>query len=154
MNADLAALLRAVVATLRDDVRPHVGDEQARIQLAAVLDIVGKLEGMTAWAAEALHEQAHALQAGCAAVEARARGEGLRVPPPAEGGTASELVRAEGRIAQLTDWLFAQQQLDASLRTELDAMLRQALREQLLAERKRIPLTDFASMSAGGRRDD
>ena len=154
MNADLSALFSAVMAALREDVRPHVADEQARIQLAAVLDILGKLQGMTAWAPDALHQQAQVLQAGCEAFEARAAQGGVPVPAAAEGD-APELVRAERRIEQLTDWLFAQDRLDAPLCAELDALLRATLRQQLVAERKRIPLTDFASMSAGGgKRDD
>lgn len=155
MNADLAALIRAVTSTLRDGVRPHVADEQARIQLAAVLDVLGKLEGMAAWAPDALAQQAQVLAAGCAAFEARAAQAGLPLPPPDGGESAPDLARAERRAVQLTDWLFAQDGLDAALHAELDALLRQALRQQLLAERKRIPLTDFASMSAGGsRRED
>jgi hypothetical protein len=154
MNAELQALFRAVITTLREDVRPQVADEQARIQLAAVLDILGKLQGMTAWAPDALQQQAQALQAGAEAFEARARRDGVQVPPAADAD-APDLVRAEQRMEQLTDWLFAQDSLDASLRAELDGLLRGALRQQLVAERKRIPLTDFASMSAGGgKRDD
>jgi hypothetical protein len=154
MNADLSALLRAVALALREDVRPHVADEQARIQLAAALDVLGKLEGMAAWAPDALRQQAQLLQAGCAAFEARVAQAGLRLPAPAEA-QAPELQRAEQRIAQLTDWLFAQPDLAAPLRAELDALLRDALRQQLVAQRKRIPLTDFAAMSSGGgRRDD
>jgi ssDNA-binding replication factor A large subunit len=91
MNAELQALLRAVVTTLREDVRPHVQDEQARIQLAAVFDVLGKLEGMTAWAPDALRQQAQALQAGAQAFEARAAQADLRLPAANASADAPEL---------------------------------------------------------------
>ena len=150
MNTDLSALFRTVITVLNDEVRPKVSDEQVRIQLAAVVDILGKLQGMTAWAPDAMQQQAQALQAGCQSFEALATQAGLTLPAPVVCN-ADELGRVEQRLVQLTDWLFAHKDMDESLRTELDMLLCDAMRQQLLAERKRIPLTDFASMSAGGK---
>lgn len=150
MNAELSSLFRTVITVLNDEVWPEVSDEQVRIQLAAVVDILGKLQGMTAWAPDALQQQAQALQAGCQSFEALATKAGLTLPAPVEGD-ADELWRIEQRLVQLTDWLFAHKDMAEPLRTKLDMLLRDAMRQQLLAERKRIPLTDFASMSAGGK---
>lgn len=150
MNTELSSLFRTVITVLNDEVRPEVSDEQVRIQLAAAVDILGKLQGMTAWAPDALQQQAQALQAGCRSFEVLATQAGLTLPVPVVGD-ADELGRAEKRLVQLTDWLFAHKDMAEPLRTELDVLLRDAMRQQLLAERKRIPLTDFASMSAGGK---
>ena len=52
-------------------------------------------------------------------------------------------------MRRLIDWLDASGgSLDGTVRGELDAILRLALREQLRVERKRIPLTDFGAMTA------
>ena len=53
---------------------------------------------------------------------------------------------------QLTDWLFdAGATLARPLQAELDAILRQAMREQLIIQRKLIPLTDFGAMTSATR---
>ena len=147
MNSELLALFRSMIASLHANVRPHVASEHARLQLAAVLDVLGKLQGMTCWSPDALHEQAEALQAGTRAFEAHAAEACVELPVPPQGGPGG-LPRAEARAVQLADWLFENPTLPAPLRTELDALLRAALRQQLLAERKRTPLTDFSAMTA------
>lgn len=147
MNTDLASLIEALRRALNDAVAPELRSDHARGQLAAVHDILGKLAGMTVWDPEAQQAQARALQAGSDAFVACAVGAGL-APPPGEGGT--DLPGAEARIRALTDWLDQQEAaLPAPLAAELDTLLRQALREQLRIDRKRIPLTDFSAMTAG-----
>ncbi len=151
MNTDLARLIEALRRALNDAVAPELSSDHARGQLAAVHDILGKLAGMTVWDPQALQAQAAALRSGNQAFEARVAEAGLTLPM---GDGGADLPGAEARTRALTDWLDQQNAaLPAPLAAELDAILRQALREQLRIERKRIPLTDFSAMTAGAAPD-
>ncbi|MBL0918635.1 MAG: hypothetical protein IBJ14_08035 [Hydrogenophaga sp.] len=151
MNTDLARLIEALRRALNDAVAPELSSDHARGQLAAVHDILGKLAGMTVWDPQALQAQAAALRSGNLAFEARAADAGLTLPA---GDAGTDLPGAEARTRALTDWLDQQgAALPAPLAAELDAILCQALREQLRIERKRIPLTDFSAMTAGAAPD-
>lgn len=149
MNTDLASLIEALRRALDQAVAPELRSDHARGQLAAVHDILGKLAGMTVWDPEAQQAQARALLGGSETFVACASRAGLTPPP---GGAGTDLPGAEARIRTLTDWLDQQEAaLPAPLTDELDAILRQTLREQLRIDRKRIPLTDFSAMTAGAK---
>lgn len=152
MNFSLVALLQGARRALAEDVMPETTSDHARAQLAGVLDILGKLEGMVVWSPEAQAQQLVALKRGCEAFVARAAQAGESAPAFAADVTAGiddQLRVAEAQIMRLTGWLFdASRTLDANARGELDAILRNVMREQLRVERKMIPLTDFASMTA------
>lgn len=148
MNTDLAKLIEALRRALNDAVAPELSSDHARGQLAAVHDILGKLAGMTVWDPRALEAQARALQEGHQRFAAHAAQAGLAVP--AAGDAGADLPSEEARTRQLTDWLDQQKpHVPAPLAAELDAILREAMREQLRIERKRIPLTDFSVMTSG-----
>ncbi|WP_439589019.1 hypothetical protein [Hydrogenophaga sp.] len=152
MNTDLAKLIEALRRALNDAVAPELSSDHARGQLAAVHDILGKLAGMTVWDPRALEAQAQALREGHERFAAHAAQAGLTVPAADNAGT--DLTSEEARNRQLTDWLDQQEpHVPAPLAAELDAILRQALREQLRIERKRIPLTDFSAMTSGASQD-
>ena len=53
MNGSLPALVEALRRALREEVAPDVAGDHARTQLAAVVDILGKLEAMIVWSPEA-----------------------------------------------------------------------------------------------------
>jgi len=152
MNFSLAALFQGARRALTEGVLPDTTSDHARAQLAGVLDILGKLEGMVVWSPQAQAQQLVALKHGCGAFAARAAEASEAVPAftAVEGaGIDDELRAAEAQVMQLTNWLFdSSRVLDANVREELDAILRDAMREQLRVERKMIPLTDFASMTA------
>ncbi|NPC54980.1 hypothetical protein [Caenimonas soli] len=152
MNFSLTALFQGARRALAEDVLPATTSDHARTQLAGVLDILGKLEGMVVWSPEAQQRQLDALLRGCAAFAAHAAKAGEVTPAFAQGSNAGideQLRVAEAQVMRLTDWLFnPTRTLDANARRELDAILREAMREQLRVERKMIPLTDFASMTA------
>ncbi|OGA58423.1 MAG: hypothetical protein A2710_23555 [Burkholderiales bacterium RIFCSPHIGHO2_01_FULL_64_960] len=151
MNTDLARLIKALRRALNDAVAPELNSDHARGQLAAVHDILGKLAGMVVWDPQALKAQTQALAEGNQAFAARAAQAGLALPAC---GSGTDLAGAETRTRQLTDWLDRQEAvLPAPLAAELDAILRQTLREQLRIERKRIPLTDFSAMTSGAAND-
>lgn len=150
MTDDLPRLIEALRRALEQSVAPELQSDFARGQLAAVHDILGKLAGMTVWDPAARSAQAEALRAGLGRLEARAAQAGQRLPPAARSPDADQLAAAEARVRQLVDWLDASaEDLGPALHAELDAIVRQALREQLLVERRRIPLTDFGAMTAG-----
>jgi hypothetical protein len=158
MNTELSPLIEALRRALRESVAPELQTDFARGQLAAVLDILGKLAEMTVWDPVVLRAQVHALRTGCERFEAVARdaGEALplfEVPRDAE---PEVLLRAwEARTRSLDSWLDGRLGVLAEdLATELDAILRQALRSQLLVQRERIPLTDFGAMTAATSRKD
>lgn len=151
MNTDLAQLIKALRRALNDTVAPELSSDHARGQLAAVRDILGKLAGMTVWDPQALQAQVQALEEGNEAFAARATQAGLALPAGVPG---TDLAIAQARTRQLTDWLDRQEpRLPTPLAAELDAILRQTLRDQLRIERKRIPLTDFSAMTSGAAND-
>jgi hypothetical protein len=182
MNLSLAELLAGMRRALDDDVRPDVSSDHARVQLAAVVDALGKLERLTSWSPDLLREQWQALQSGCAAIALRARQAGLVLPASCSNrmiteveadsiaGAKSPLSRnvsqalsqadlersvsdSEQQLKALCDWLFEPgHRLPMELHRELDAMLQVTLRDALLAERKRVSRADFTSMTSTGAR--
>lgn len=152
MNFSLAALFRGARNALAEGVMPETTSDHARAQLAGVLDILGKLEGMVVWSPQAQAQQLAALRHGCDAFAAHAAQAGEPAPaftPDERADIEDQLRAAEEQVMRLTDWLFdPSRTLDESARKELDAILRDAMREQLRVERKMIPLTDFASMTS------
>lgn len=151
MNTDLSRLIEALRRALSDSVAPELSSDFARGQLAAVHDILGKLAGMTVWDPQALQAQAQALNEGNQRFAECAARAGVALPA---GGDAAGLDAAQARVRELTDWLDANgAALSPGPLIELDAILRQALREQLRVERQRIPLTDFSAMTAAAPKD-
>ncbi len=155
MNIALSALIEALRRSLADNVQPELTTDHARGQMAAVLDILGKIERMAVWSPAAAAQQAQVLDEACAAFEARAAQAGVELAPAephAADSAEARLHAAEARVMHLTDWLFdAGAALPGPLRDELDALLRQAMRQQLIIQRKLIPLTDFGAMTAAAR---
>lgn len=151
MNTDLARLIEALRRTLNGAVAAELSSDLARGQLAAVHDILGKLAGMVVWDPQALQAQAEALREGHARFAECAARAGIALPML--GGTV-DLSGAQARTRELTDWLDEHgPTLPAELGTELNAILRHALREQLRVERQRIPLTDFSAMTTATPKD-
>jgi hypothetical protein len=157
MNIGLSHLIEALRRSLQDDVQPELTSDHARGQLAAALDVLGKLERMAVWSPDAAAQQAQVLADGCAAFRVRAAQARVALPVPAsvpEAAPASAaaeqaLLSAEAHLMQLTDWLFdSGAGLADPARADLHAILRRTLRQQLLIQRKQIPLTDFGAMTA------
>jgi len=57
MNFSLAALFQGARRALAEGVMPETTSDHARAQLAGVLDILGKLEGMVVWSPQAQAQQ-------------------------------------------------------------------------------------------------
>lgn len=151
MNIDLARLIEALRRALNDSIEPELNSDYARGQLAAVHDILGKLVGMTVWDPQALRAQAEALNAGIQRFTECAACAGVTLP---RHEASSDLSTVQRRTRELTDWLDEQGTLlPPDLQAQLDAILRQMLREQLRVERQRTPLTDFSAMTAAATKD-
>lgn len=155
MNIELPKLIEALRRTLQDNVLPELRTDHARGQLAAVQDVLGKLERMAVWSPDTAAQQSRVLAEGCATFLARLARAGVELAPPASGpgGTAHEmLLAAEAQVMHLTDWLFdAGAGLPPPVHAELDGILRQTLRDQLTLQRKLIPLTDFGAMTSAAK---
>jgi hypothetical protein len=152
MNISLCQLTQALRRTLEENVKPELQTDHARSQLAAVQDILGKLERMAVWSPDVQAQQVHVLVQACANFKATALrlGVDLRLPDALLSETDGASLRdAEVQLMQLTDWLFDfGARLARPIYSELDRILRQALREQLVIQRKLIPLTDFGAMTS------
>jgi len=152
MNIALSQLVQALRRTLDDNVLPELHTDHARGQLAAVQDILGKLETMAVWSPDAMAQQIAVLLQACAdfrAAVARA-GVDLCLPyTPLASGDDDTMLNAQAQLINLSDWLFdAGANLARPIQAELNAILLQAMREQLFIQRKLIPLTDFGAMTS------
>ena len=147
MSGTVASLLQAVRRSLREAVQPELSSDHARSQLAGAADILSKLEKMTDWSAAMRCEEQHALEDGISAVMQRAAAKGIVLPPPSDASSDNTLSASHARMRQLIDWSF-DANLEASVRREIDALLRRALRDAVAAQRRRVLPTDFSSMTA------
>jgi hypothetical protein len=146
MNSPLAPLVRSLSRALRESVLPELQSDHARTQLAGVLDILAKLESMSDWLSAMRDEEEAALRQGIDAIAARARQARVDAPPEGSHGTQA-LASAQQHARDIADWLL-DSELAPELGAELDGMLRASLRQAVLAQRRRIPRTDFSSMTA------
>ena len=155
MNISLCQLTLALRCALEENVKPELQTDYARSQLAAVQDILGKLERMAVWSPDVQAQQVNVLLQACADFKATAvrLGVDLRLPEALLSGTDGTSLRdAEAQLMQFTDWLFdSGETLARPINSELDRILRQALREQLVIQRKLIPLTDFGAMTSASQ---
>lgn len=151
MNAAVPELLRAAARVLRERVAPELRSDLARGQLAAVLDVLGKLERMTDWSSAIVDEEQAALDALAAQVETCLVGAGLAASPDPAGPGAVPVERARERVRALIDRAF-----DAvppgDLRERVDGLLRDGLRDAVAAERRHVPRMDFSAMT--GSKED
>jgi hypothetical protein len=152
MRQSLPELIHAARLALSEAVRPELTSDHAHAQLAGVLDILAKLERMVVWSPEALGRRLQKLQEGCDAFVVRLAEEGVSLPSyaPRPGASIEEAMLAgEERLMQLIDWMFEPgHSLSMEARRALDGILQQTLRQELVIERKLIPLTDFTAMSS------
>ncbi len=151
MNAALPELLQAIRRSLHDAVLPELSSDYARGQVASIEDILGKLERMVVWSPDAILKQAHVLREGCTAFLGRATREGLDLTGTTAtiDASAASLPALEAQLVRLTDWLFAAPpKLEAKATADQHAILREAMRQQLVIQRKLIPLTDFGAMTS------
>jgi hypothetical protein len=157
MRQSLPGLIKALCDNLQTEVLPDLGSDHARVQLAGVLDTLAKLAPMISWSPDSLHEQLASMQVGINDILERARQTGYSppecvMPDPSNIENQQALEHAvrhgEQVCADLTDWLFDSiHSLPATLHHELDARLRQTMRDALASERRLIAKADFTAMT-------
>ena len=152
MSLSLTRLFEGVVATLRADVIPHVGDAYARGQAVGVIDLLGHIAGRVEWAREpllqALQEKSRLLTR--VAVD-------LNEPPPAfsqapETLGSTELIAERARLdADICDAMTrAHARGDAAAREALALLIRHA-HDEATAAMKWTRKPQFGEMVSGKR---
>lgn len=146
MSIQVSSLLAVARQGLLQAVRPELHSDYARSQLAAVMDILSKLERMADWSSVIQREEREALDATAAAVQVHADSLGLASQMPAATAADDTVEASRDRARQLTDWVFETLPPGAA-RDEFDKRLREGLRNAVAAERRHVPRTDFSTMT-------
>jgi hypothetical protein len=156
MMNSLERLIEAVIATLRDNVIPHVADPYARGQAIGVIDLLNNIAPRLEWArsplAEAVTGQRKALVAARALLPSAPPG-GAQLDDTAlaaAGSTelAAERDRLDGEIADLLAWTQggeARGDVKAALAILFRHMHEEIAREMVMTKK---PL--FAEIAKGG----
>ncbi len=112
MNNSLSRLIDGMVATLRNEVIPHVEGDFARGQAFGVIYMLNSVKLRASWSNGFLVEQLRALEAASRALAEIADLKGAPLPDVrAPGGLpdAADLQalrdRGDGRMCELIDWL-------------------------------------------------
>ena len=155
MMNSLERLIEAVIATLRDNVIPHVGDPYARGQAIGVIDLLNNIAPRLEWAraplAEAVAERRKALAAARALVPSAPAGREVSDATSLAADSAAlaaERDRLDGEIADLLTWTQggkARGEVEAALAILLAHMHEEIAREMAMTKK---PL--FAEIAKGG----
>ena len=155
MNNSVAALCRALSASLRDDVMPKVDDAFARGQLAAAMYVLNNLERQAAWSPTVLSR--HIAQAETAITETRTAisALGLLPPPSLPVIRDAELQihrdAANTEICELFDWFADKATTGASTPAlrEIEKDLLERIAQTVLEEKRLVPPSMMREMSGG-----
>lgn len=159
MNQSLVGLLQATRRALRESVLPELDTDYARAQLAGAVDVLSKLELLVVWSPDVLRVRLAAIDAGSAAIIARAEAAGCTLPPsaprisPPQNQTELEQAVRSGEqwLIALCDWLFdPKNQLPANEREEIDTLLLDSMHGALAMERRLVTEANYSSMTAAG----
>ena len=158
MNNSLPRLIDGMCATLRSEVLTRLDDEFARGQVFGVINLLNTFKLRADWSTGFLIEQIASQQAALDGVAALlgdvpfAPAAGTPAAPTATPVAELLALRDDGnrRIGQWLDWLDRQR---ASLAPDAvangEALLRQAMRDELRIELRNAPRPLFAEMSSG-----
>lgn len=161
MNNSFARLIDGMNATLRSEVLSRLDDEFARGQVFGVINLLNTFKVRADWSAgfllEQLAVQRTALDGVAALMQGRPEAATLpALPPPGVPASVpiAELLAqrdsANRAIGDLLGWLDAQRaQLPAQVATDIEHLLRTAMRSELAIELKNSPRPLFAEMSSG-----
>jgi hypothetical protein len=138
----VASLCRALSASLRADVLPHLHDGYARGQLAAAIYALHNLESQASWSEEELAQRADRSEAALA--QARLGLERLGLPPraaqlPVASSAAARRDAADAAICVLFDWL-AERRAAGEMSAAMQAIERQLLDQaaEIVRHEKRL----------------
>jgi hypothetical protein len=158
MNNSLPRLIDGMIASLRQEIIPHIDSEFARGQAFGVIFILSCIRRRSSWSNEFLLEQIRALEEasrelGEVAVDL-AGAPRPAIVAPAEFATSAELerIRDEGdaRVCDLIDWLAQRRDgLPSTVVAKADATIRTYMRRQLQWEMKTSAKPMFDEISRG-----
>ena len=153
MNNSLPRLIDGMIATLREEVIPHVEGEFARGQAFGLIYMLNSIRLRADWSPAFVGEQL-AAQAELADKLAPLDVDAALLPLPMETGDvkAMEVRRDDNdrRVCALLDWLEAQrEQLDPLLAAAIDEALSDYMHRQLKWELKTSAKPMFAEISSG-----
>lgn len=158
MNNSFPRLIDGMCATLRKEVLSRLDDEFARGQVFGVINLLNTFKVRADWSVGFLSQQ---VQSQCDALDQIARlSEGCadfpalssRVAPQPITAGQLEVMRDDGnrQIGSLLVWLADHRaQLTVEVATEIERLLRQAMRTEIEIELKNSPRPLFAEMSSG-----
>lgn len=162
MNQSLPSVLDALKVVLRQEILPWLESEYARSQLYGVVDVLDKLANLAVWSPDVMRRQLAIIVEACKRFDQGLAALGQAGVPgelPDPGGAADQaqlehtLELANRRLVELTNRLYSDDAaIDGESRKELEALLREAIRDMVAEERRLIAPTDFAALSgaAGG----
>lgn len=156
MMNSLDRLMEALIATLRDNVIPHVADPYARGQAVGVIDLLNNIAPRVEWAraplAEAVRERRKALAAARALLPSAPAGgaenDEASLACANSAALAAERDRLDGEIADLLAWTRggeARGDVEAAL-----ALLLQHVHDALARETAMTRKPLFAEIAKGG----
>ncbi len=153
MNNSFPRLIDGMCATLRSEVLSRLDDEFARGQVFGVINLLNTFKVRADWSAGFLLQQ---IEAQCAALEGVAALLGqppVSLVKPAATPIAELLVlREEGNrriAARLAELDVARATLAPEVASQVERLLREAMRAELAIELKNSPRPLFAEMSSG-----
>lgn len=150
MNMSLDRLLEAMMATLRTDVIPHVGDPYARGQAIGVVDLLNNIGARIEWArapiAEAVEEKRRLLREAGVALPA-ARDE------PVAGTTADLLAQRDQLDMLICEKLESLSARDDAHARQALACLCQHAHDELTRQMQFVRKPLFAEIASGGGAD-
>lgn len=161
MNNSFARLVDGMCATLRSEVLTRLDDDFARGQVFGVINLLNTFKVRADWSAGFLLQQIAAQQLALQAVRDLAQGHGALPAGPAtpdiHATPVAELLAARDAgntaIAAWLQWLDTRPgTLAADTASQIEQLLRTAMRAEVDLELKHSPRPLFAQMSSG--RDD
>lgn len=154
MNNSLKRMIEGMVATLQQEVIPHLDTEFARGQAFGVIYMLKSIQLRATWSPDFVGEQIAAQLALREALESLLSGlEAPTLPQAAVDGASLQQLEAlrdqnEDRICALIAW-HGQAALDAVLSAAIERQLRIYMDRQLRHELQTSAKPMFAEMSSG-----
>lgn len=150
MNNSLERLVEGIVATLRTDVIPNVGDDYARGQAIGVIDLLNNIATRLEWERLPLLRALEARRSVIADV-GPALGMPVSVWPSVDGYASRELLgerdRLDAEICQLIARAFTLPGTEAVLKAQV--RLRQHMHDDIAEEMKLTRKPLFAEIAKG-----
>jgi hypothetical protein len=155
MNNSLDRLLSGMVATLREEVIPHVDSEYARGQAYGLIYMLNSIQLRASWSPEFLGVQVAAQYALADAIKPLVAG--LDAPPVPYRAMNSEVQALEvlrnendGRVCALIEWHGrVSESMDPQRAAAIETHLREYMNHQLKWELETSAKPMFAEMSSG-----